>query len=73
MMYEAPNTAIIDDSNEFAQYFHSDKEDLQTRHEVLQPCIVYRYFYKAFLSSLFVIYDGIKSGSIDNSVGSTEI
>jgi hypothetical protein len=35
MMYEAPNTIIIDDSNEFVQYLYSDKEDVQTRHEVL--------------------------------------
>ncbi len=35
MMYEAPNTIIIDDSNEFVQYFYNDKEDLQTRHKVL--------------------------------------
>jgi hypothetical protein len=34
MMYEAPNTIIIDDSNEFVQYLYNDKED-QTRHEVL--------------------------------------
>jgi hypothetical protein len=35
MMYEAPNTIIIDDSNEFVQYLYNDMEDLQTRHEVL--------------------------------------
>jgi hypothetical protein len=35
MMYEVPNTVIIDDSNEFEQYLYNDKEDLQTRHEVL--------------------------------------
>jgi hypothetical protein len=35
MMYEAPNTIIIDDSNEFVQYLYNDKEDLQGRHEVL--------------------------------------
>jgi hypothetical protein len=35
MMYEAPNTVIIDDSNEFVQYLYNDKEDPQTRHEVL--------------------------------------
>jgi hypothetical protein len=35
MMYEAPNTIIIDDSNEFVQYLYNEKEDLQTRHEVL--------------------------------------
>jgi hypothetical protein len=35
MMYEAPNTIIIDDSNEFVQYLYNDNEDLQTRHEVL--------------------------------------
>jgi hypothetical protein len=35
MMYEAPNTIIIDDSNEFVQYLYNDKEDLKTRHGVL--------------------------------------
>jgi hypothetical protein len=35
MMYEAPNAIIIDDSNEYVQYLYNDKEDLQTRHEVL--------------------------------------
>jgi hypothetical protein len=35
MMYKAPNTIVIDDSNEFVQYLYDDKEDLQTRHEVL--------------------------------------
>jgi hypothetical protein len=35
MMYEAPNTVNIDDSNEFVQYLYNDKDDLQTRHEVL--------------------------------------
>jgi hypothetical protein len=35
MTYEAPNTVIIDDSNEFVQYLYNDKEDIQTRHEVL--------------------------------------
>jgi hypothetical protein len=35
MMYEAPNTVIIDDSNEFVQYLYNDKEDVQGRHEVL--------------------------------------
>jgi hypothetical protein len=35
MMYEAPNTIIIDDSNEYVQYLYNNKEDLQTRHEVL--------------------------------------
>ena len=35
MVYEAPNTVIIDDSNEFVQYLYNDKKDLRTRHEVL--------------------------------------
>ena len=35
MMYEAPNTIIIDDSNEFVKYLYNHKKDLQTRHEVL--------------------------------------
>ena len=35
MMYEAPNTIIIDDSNEYVQYLYNDKEDLEARHEVL--------------------------------------
>ena len=35
MTYEAPNTIIIDDSNEFVQYLYNDKEDLQGRREVL--------------------------------------
>jgi hypothetical protein len=35
MTYEAPNTIIMDDSNEFVQYLYNDKEDLQGRHEVL--------------------------------------
>ena len=35
MMYEAPNTVMIDDLNEFVQYPYNDKEDLQARHEVL--------------------------------------
>ena len=35
MMYKAANTIIIDDSNEFVPYLYNDKEDLETRHEVL--------------------------------------
>ena len=43
MMYEAPNTVMIDDLNEFVQYPYNDKEDLQTRQEVLACILVVEY------------------------------